>query len=313
MQAGEVLGQRLQGKSILLTGATGFVGSALVPQLLERGLKVSVFTRRPKVARAQFGERVEVLADLMQLSPAGYYGVVNLAGAPIMAGRWSRSRRELLLQSRVGTTSALLEHLRSLAVFPEVVISGSAIGFYGDTGEAPATEATPSGSGFAPQLCREWEAEARGFEHAGARLCLLRTGIVLGQGGGALAQMLPAFRLGLGGPIGQGQQWMSWIHRQDLIHLILWLLVDHTIEGPVNGTAPEPVRNADFTRALAEALGRPCWLRMPAWALKAALGQAAEELLLASNRVLPQKASSHAFGFSYPELAGALDNIVKKK
>ena len=199
-----------------------------------------------------------------------------------------------------------------MRVSPPAWVSGSAIGYYGDTGEQACDEAAPPGEGFAPELCRQWELQAGDFARRGSRLCLLRTGIVLGPDGGALARMLPAFRFGLGGPLGSGRQWMSWIHREDIVRLILWLLTDERVSGPVNATAPDSVRNRDFARALGRVLGRPAVLPAPAFMLKLLLGQAAEELLLASNRVVPGKALASAFPFRYTDLDAALAACVKK-
>lgn len=243
---------------------------------------------------------------------ADIFALVNLAGAGIMDKRWTHSRQQQIRESRLQTTNKVLDWCRKRGRFPPVVISGSAIGYYGDTGERTVDENTGPGESFAPRLCCDWELVAGDFARAGSRLCLLRTGIVLGPDGGALASMLPAFKYGLGGRLGSGEQWMSWIHREDLLRLVIWLLVDGGTCGPVNATAPAPVRNREFTRALAQALGRPAFLPVPAFVLKLVLGQAAEELLLASNRVIPAKAQSAGFSFHYPDINAALEACVKK-
>ncbi|MDO3386991.1 TIGR01777 family oxidoreductase [Gilvimarinus sp. SDUM040013] len=296
----------LRGQSVLVTGGSGFIGAELVRQLVELGALVTVQTRYPKLTRGKLPASVVVLEDLLRLNPSGYDAVVNLAGAPIMDERWSKKRQAELLASRVDTTELLLEHLRNLNKFPEVVVSGSAIGFYGDTGNSAADETAAGGEGFAAQLCRSWEASAQGFAAEGARLCLLRTGVVLANGGGALQRMLTPFKLGLGGPIGSGKQWMSWIHRNDLVRMILWLLVDGEVRGPVNAVAPEPVTNKMFTRTLAEVLNRPCFFPMPAAAVRLLFGQAGQELLLASNRVNPSVALSRQFSYQFSVLDEAL-------
>jgi uncharacterized protein (TIGR01777 family) len=189
---------------------------------------------------------------------------------------------------------------------PRVLISGSAIGYYGNTGERAADESCPAGGGFAAQLCRDWESQAQLFADRGTRVCVLRTGVVLDQGGGALASMLPAFKMAMGGPVASGEQWMSWIHRHDLVALILWLLRCDSVAGPVNAVAPQPIRNKNFTRHLAEVLHRPAFMRMPSWLLKALLGQAAQELLLNHNNVVPQVAVESGFAYRYPLLPDAL-------
>ena len=301
----------LHGKKVLLTGATGFVGLPLVARLLEFGAEITVYSRRPNVARSLWGDKVKVISDFLHLDSAGYFALINLAGAPIMGQRWSRARRDTLWQSRVAFTSTVLEYVRNLSVAPEVVVSGSAIGYYGTRTQDPVDEQSPGGEGFAAELCAEWEQVAQGFRVQGSRLCLLRTAIVLGPDGGALAQMLPAFRMGVGGPLGGGQQWMSWIHRDDLVQMILWLLRDSSVSGPVNAAAPKAIRNRDFSRTLASQLNRPCFMRMPAPILKLIWGQAGEELLLGSSNVCPAKALNRRFKYQYPELPEALKNCVK--
>ncbi len=302
----------LRGRSILVTGATGFIGTCLVERLLENGAKVSVFTRRKKVAQRLWGDAVQVFTQLSQIPACDYYGVINLAGAPIMAKRWSARRKELLLQSRVNFTQELLAQLQKVDKFPDVVISGSAIGYYGPDAKTPLDESAARGQGFAADLCARWEQAAIDGVPSGSRLCVLRTGVVLDSGGGALAQMQPPFKLGLGGPMGSGQQWMSWIHREDLVGMILWLLTDTSVSGAVNGVSPEPVTNKQFSFALAQALRRPCVFAMPKFVVKLLLGQAGEELLLGSSYIKPQIAISNGFSYRYGELGKALSDSVKK-
>ncbi|HEY7884623.1 MAG TPA: TIGR01777 family oxidoreductase [Cellvibrionaceae bacterium] len=301
----------LKGKNLLLTGGSGFIGQALCPRLLELGAELTVLTRKPERTAALLGPRVQCVAELNQLPAAGFFGVVNLAGAPIMSGRWTASRKALLHTSRVELTRHLYEALKQQAAFPEVVVSSSAIGYYGDTGEQEATEASSSGEGFAASLCRDWEQAAGDFARQGARLCLLRTGIVLGPDGGALARMRLPFLLGLGGPMGSGSQIMSWIHRDDLVEMIIWLLSDQAISGAINGTAPNPVTNRVFSQTLGRVLSRPALLPMPAFMVKLLFGQAGEELLLASNHVVPAKAVENHFAFRHPELHEALQASLK--
>ncbi len=300
----------LAGQHVLVTGGSGFIGVPLCEALVACGAKVSVLTRNRERAQQRLPAQVECVEQLQALQPETIQAVVNLAGAGIMDRRWTRAKRQTLVDSRLKITRQLLDFFADHS--PEVVVSGSAIGYYGDTGEEPCDESASSGEGFAPALCRQWEREAGDFASRGTRLCLLRTGIVLGSGGGALARMLPPFKLGLGGPLGSGQQWMSWIHREDIVRLILRLITDTTLSGPVNAVAPASVRNRDFARALGRALGRPAVLPAPAFMLKLLLGQAAEELLLASNRVTPAKAQACGFTFEYADLETALAACVKK-
>ncbi|MBU2885987.1 TIGR01777 family oxidoreductase [Gilvimarinus agarilyticus] len=296
----------LQGKNVLLSGGTGFIGRALVPELLAAGARVTVYTRNPRQAREKLPAGVLVVGDLLSLDSAGYDAVINLAGAPIMASRWTARRKAELLASRIETTELLLEHLRNHARFPSVVVSGSAVGYYGDTGDTEVTEQAAPGAGFAAQLCRLWEESAFGFKSGGARLCLLRTGIVLGPNGGALQKMLLPFKLGLGGPMGSGKQWMSWIHLDDLVAMILSLLISPAMSGPINAVAPKPVSNRCFASTLAQVLHRPSFVTMPAIAVQLLFGQAGRELLLASNRVVPAQALGQNFTFRYSDLTQAI-------
>jgi uncharacterized protein (TIGR01777 family) len=235
--------------------------------------------------------------------------VINLAGEPVAAGRWTTDRKAAMRSSRVGTTTALVAALSQLRHRPTVLVSASAIGYYGPRGDEPLTEEAASGTGFLAELCRDWEAAARAAEPLGIRVVLPRIGVVLGPGG-ALAKMLPAFRMGLGGPIGRGTQWMSWIHRDDLIELLLAVLTQD-LRGPINATAPQPVTNREFSRALGRALHRPTWARVPGLVLRILFGQMAEELLLTGQRVVPRRAEAMGFRFQYPTLEEALRGIVQ--
>lgn len=292
---------------ILVTGGTGFIGRALCAELLRGGHSLQVLSRQPdSVAMRLSLPGVSAIADLASLpADTRIDAVINLAGEPIADARWTASRRRLLEQSRIGVTRAIDALLSRLAVPPAVMISGSAIGYYGDCGEREVDEDAPAGRDYAAQLCADWEQAAAPVAARGTRVCLLRTGVVLHPDGGALARMLPVFRLGLGGRIGDGRQWMSWIHRDDVVALVLQALQDERYRGPCNATAPHPVRNGEFTRALAAAVRRPAVMPVPALALKLALGEASS-LLLGSQRVLPGKAMACGFSFRYPTLASAL-------
>ena len=289
---------------ILITGGTGFIGRRLCAQLLAQGHGVTVLTRSPgKAARPG----VQYIGRLDDLGPVD--AVVNLAGEPLTEGRWNAARKQAFLDSRLGTTRALLAWMRTLPTPPQALVSGSAIGYYGPRDATALDENAPAGDDFAATLCQQWEAEALTAESFGVRTCVLRTGIVLDRDGGALARMLPPFRLGLGGPMGDGSQWMSWIHRDDLVGMILWLLAEQTARGAYNGTAPAALSNAAFARTLATALGRPALLTTPAFALKLAFGEMAG-LLLTGQNVQPVHALAEGFVFQFPSLPAALQAIV---
>ncbi len=302
---------------IVVAGGTGFIGRPLCQRLVELGHAVTVLTRDPATARARLAPPVSVIGWQGSRGATGELMtalgnaevVINLAGAPIAQGRWTEQTKDRLRRSREGTTSALVAALAQLRARPVLLISASAIGYYGPRQDEPLREDAPSGAGFLASLCREWEAAARAAERLGVRVVLPRIGVVLGKNGGALARMLPVFRLGLGGPLGNGTQWLSWIHLDDLIELLLFLL-DQAVGGPVNATAPHPVTNEEFSRVLGQTLERPVWLRTPAFVLKLLLGQMAEELLLTGQRVLPARAEAMGFRFRYPTLSEALHAIL---
>ncbi len=292
---------------ILLTGGTGFIGRALCPQLMQAGHELTVLTRNPGNAAAAL-QGVPAITALQQLGPVD--AVVNLAGEPLAEGRWTERRKQEFRTSRIGTTRALVEWMQAQAQPPRVLISGSAIGYYGPReGDAALDETSAAGADFSAQLCRDWESEALRAEALGVRVCLLRTGIVLGQDGGALAKMLPPFKLGAGGPMGDGEQWMSWIHRDDLVGLIQWLLEHEQARGAYNGTAPAPVTNREFAQRLGKALNRPALITTPAFALKLLFGEMST-LLLTGQRVLPAQALALGFVFSHPELGAALRDLL---
>jgi uncharacterized protein len=295
---------------ILITGATGFIGRTLCHELRLQGHQLTVLARQPERVAALCGPDIATFRSLTEWSPELHFdAVINLAGEPIMARRWSAARKQVLWDSRVTLTAQLVERMAAARSKPAVLISGSAIGIYGDQGDTELDETSPCGCGFSAELCLAWEQAAGKAEPLGVRVCLLRTGLVIGNNGGFLAQMLPPFKLGLGGRIGDGRQWMSWIHLVDHVTLTRFLLEAPEARGAFNATAPQPVTNAEFTRQLAQALHRPAVLPLPAWLLKLGAGEMAE-LLLGSQRVLPRKAVASGFEFAYPNLEPALREVL---
>lgn len=293
---------------LLITGGTGFIGQALCPALVQAGHQVSVLTRDlRRAARRLPGMTVVDTLDGLQAD-----AVINLAGEPLAAGRWTDARKQRFRASRLGITGQLHAWIAQQPAErrPAVLISGSAVGYYGERGDSVLTEADHPGDDFSAQLCRDWEAEAAKIGALGPRVSWVRTGIVLDRDGGALARMLPAFRFGGGGPFGDGRHWMSWIHRADMAALLLWLL-EHGQAGAYNATAPTPVTNAEFARTLAHVLHRPALLALPASLLRLGFGEMAE-LLLVSQRVLPQRALDAGFRFQYVHLEAALRAILQR-
>jgi uncharacterized protein (TIGR01777 family) len=297
---------------ILITGGSGFLGTHLSASLVAGGHQVTVLTRqsnrtaRPGVAFVAWDPAGPAAA----LTPAlaGADAIVNLAGDSIAAGRWTAAKKQRLRDSRIETTAKLVTAAREAATPPRVWINGSAIGYYGSRGDDRLTEASAPGSDFLARLAVDWEQSAAGAG-AFARLVLIRTGIVLDAHEGALAKLLPPFKLFVGGPIGSGAQYMSWIHRDDWVSMAVWALTND-VSGPFNATAPGPVTNKEFSRALGRALGRPSILPAPAFAMRILLGEMADALLLSSQRVYPERAEAQGFRFGYRDLDGALGSIV---
>ena len=291
---------------LALTGATGFVGRHVIRLAVRRGYEVVAFTRHPS---QPVGDCIETRGFSTDETPdlRGCCAVIHLAGENV-AGLWTREKMTRIRDSRVLGTRRIVEAMRASRKPPDVLVSASAVGFYGDSGDADITEHSPSGAGFLAETCRAWETEAVA---AGSfcRVVHARIGVVLGRRGGALRMMMPAFRLGLGARLGHGQQWFSWIHAEDLAALLLFAVGNLDVHGPMNATAPWPVRNADFTRTLARALRRPAFLAVPAFALRLLLRDFSRELL-DSKRVLPGVATGHGFGFQFPELESALRDLT---
>jgi uncharacterized protein len=291
---------------VLVTGGTGFIGRRLIEALAGAGHEVIVLVRDPTKA-ATLRPPFRVVTHLDQIaSDTAIDAVVNLAGEPTAGGLWTRARRRRILGSRLRVTQAVLRLIRRLEHRPAVLISGSAIGWYGAWGDETLTEFDGGKRCFSHRLCESWECAARKAEWLGVRVVRLRIGLVLGTEGGMLGRMLMPFEFGLGGPLGSGKQWMSWIERDDLVRLIAHIIAVPKYAGAVNATAPLPVTNADFARELGRALRRPALLRMPAFLLHRLGGDFADELLLTGQRVLPDKADAHGFKFRHETLESAL-------
>ena len=294
---------------VLISGSSGLLGSALVQNLGVDGYEITRLMRRHTSAAGQIAW--DFAQPLAPQSVSGFDAVIHLAGESI-ASRWTEPKKKAIRDSRVLGTRHLAEALARAATPPRVFISASAIGFYGDRGDEILREESASGgSGFLPEVCREWEAAAEPAVNAGIRTVFLRTGIVLSAKGGALKQMLLPFRLGLGGRIGTGRQWMSWIDLQDEIGAIRHILVNESLSGPVNSVSPNPVTNAEFTKTLASVLSRPAIFPMPAFAAHLVFGQMGDELLLGSQRVEPAKLTASGYQFRKPNLQGSLEGILR--
>lgn len=297
---------------VAVTGATGGIGSALVPALLERGDRVIALVRSPprRSLPAEVEQR-EWDATFKVAPLAGADAVVHLAGTPVGTRRWTAGRKRQIELSRILGTRSVVNGIRA-ASGVRVLVSASGIDYHGDTGEAVVDEDVPPGEGFLSDLARRWEREAMAARELGARVVLLRTGLVLARGEGTLARMEPIFRIGLGGRLGSGRQWVPWIHRDDEIGLILHALDRDELEGPLIAAAPEPVRNRDFARALGAAMGRPALLWAPAPLLRLALGEMATAVL-SSHRVHPARALATGYAFRFPDLRSALADLYDAK
>ncbi len=296
---------------ILVTGSTGLVGTALVNELLRGGQTVCRLVR-PETPAGGGGipVRWNPATGALEGSAAGAEAVVHLAGASIASGRWNAERKALLRASRVETTQQLVASLSGLQPAPKVLISAAAIGYYGNRGDEVLTEESAPGNDFLATLAKDWEAEAVKAEALGMRVVRLRFGVILAKHGGALERMLLPFRLGAGGRLGTGKQWMSWLSLAEAAAIIRFALENDAVRGAVNAVAPQPVRNAEFTKALASALRRPAIFPAPAFALRMALGEMADSLLLSSQRVAPKKLQQLGYRFVHPELAGALAAVL---
>lgn len=293
---------------VTVTGSSGLIGSALVRSLRGDGHEVLRLVRhepsRPDEARWSPPD-----GCIERSAVDGADAVVHLAGAGVGDRPWTKAYKRRIRDSRLDGTRTLAEAIAAADRHPPVLVCGSAIGFYGDTGDREADEKSPMGRGFLAELVRDWEAAAKPAREAGVRVVHPRTGVILARGGGLLGRTLPLFRLGLGGKLGDGRQWTSWITLDDQI-AALRFLIDHELAGPVNLTAPRPVTNEEYTRALGRALRRPTPLTVPRFALRAALGGFADEGPLISQRVLPRRLENAGFRFAHPDLGAALENVL---
>ena len=296
---------------ITLTGATGFIGSRLTERWIGEGHELHVLARRrgklpPEVRFWEWAQPTE--SDPPPESLNGSDAVVNLAGEPV-AQRWNEDVKQRIKESRVAGTNRLVKAISTLERKPQVLVSGSAVGYYGSRGDEVLTEESAQGQGFLAEVCQQWEAQARQATELGLRVVCLRTGIVLGTESGALPQMLTPFRLGVGGKLGSGKQWMPWIHIDDIVGLFDLALKSERLKGAVNGCAPNPVTNEDFSKELGAALHRPALISVPEFSLKLLFGEMAQ-VVLASDRALPKAALAAGYQFRFPLLSSALSQLL---
>jgi uncharacterized protein (TIGR01777 family) len=295
---------------VLITGATGLIGSALQKSLRDDGHELLLASRSsPKDESWVQWDYDNGFAAPHQLE--GIDAIVHLAGESVSGLRWSEEKKRLIRDSRVLGTRDVVDTVSNLTTRPRVLVCASAIGFYGDRGDDELVETSPPGKTFLAEVCREWESEARRAEDSGIRTVILRTGIVLSKDGGALGTMLMPFKLGLGGVVGSGKQWMSWISLDDHVSVIKYALENENIRGAVNSASPEPVTNQEFTTVLGEVLYRPTFIPVPEFAVHLAFGEMGDALLLDSTRVIPKRLSEAGFHFKYPELKKALQHAVE--
>jgi uncharacterized protein len=305
---------------VAITGATGFVGSRLVERLQAEGHEVVALSRNATKATQVFPKSAFPQVTVVAYTPtasgdwqqaiAGCDAVVNLAGEPLAEQRWTPAHKQRVMDSRQFGTQKIVEAIAQANPKPQVLVNASAIGYYGTSETATFDETSAPGDGFLAEVCQQWEAAAAPVQDLGVRLVVLRIGIVLGMGG-AIAKMLPPFKLFAGGPIGTGRQWFSWIHREDLVSLILRAIRDRGLSGTFNATAPHPVRMADFCQQLGAALNRPSWLPVPALALEVLLGDGAQ-VVLEGQEVCPQRVLATGFQYQYPEVKGAISQVLSE-
>jgi uncharacterized protein len=299
---------------IVIAGGTGFLGQPLARALAADGCEVVVLTRRPAAPPATRGARFVLWhpdgGGAWAAEIDGSDAIINLAGESIAARRWSNAQKQRILDSRIQATRSLAEAIRSSARPPLTFVSGSAVGYYGPLGDEIVTETNPAGSDFLANVCARWESEAVRGSGPSTRVTTIRTGLVIERDGGALPRMTLPFRLGVGGPLGSGRQYVPWIHREDWVALVRWAIDTPAASGPINATAPHPVTNTEFSRALGRALRRPAFMTAPAFVLRLALGEMADALLLSGQRAIPERAEHLGFRFRYTRVDEALGAIL---
>lgn len=294
---------------ILITGATGIIGRTLTKKLLKEGYSVSILTRNKAHADSIFSHQVTSYQSLQDIDYQTHFnGIINLAGEPIAGKRWTREQKQKLCISRWAITEQLSQWINNAKQPPSVLISGSAIGYYGSQGSNVITEQTPPHSGFTHNLCISWEKLAKQAESPQTRVCYIRTGIVLASDAGAMSKLLPLFRYGFGAIIASGQQYMSWIHLNDMVEALYFLLTQPKLHGAFNLCAPQPVTNREFSKTLADILHRPCLFSIPAWLLKIIMGESAS-IITDSQRAMPANLLQANFSFSYPYIYQAIQDI----
>lgn len=303
---------------VVLAGATGFIGRSLISRLVENQHEVILLTRSPEKFSGSWGDSVRPVlwngrsAGIWQDCVEGAEGVINLCGESVAGKKWTPEQKNKIVSSRIESTRAIVLAIHNARVKPAVLVNASAVGYYGwDTSDREITEEEPSGTGFLAETCAAWESEALRAAGPGVRVCLARIGIVLEKDGGALQKMLPPFRFFIGGPLGSGKQWFPWIHREDVVGMLLMALKDSRVEGPFNVCAPQAVTLGNFAAVLGKVLRRPSFFPVPGFVLKLMLGEMAV-LLLNGQNTIPRKMRSWGYSFRYPELESALGNILAK-
>lgn len=300
---------------VFFTGGSGFIGRNLITALINRGDQVTTISRHPEATKKLLGDSVKIISGdpsqsgNWQQEAGGSDAIINLCGAPILDKKWNAQRKQLLIDSRTQPTKRLVEALKQTGARAKVLISGSAMSYYGSHGDEELTESAENGDDFSAQLCRLWEDEANKAINLGVRVVNLRTSDVLGRGGGVLAKMIPPFKFFVGGPFGSGRQFISWIHIDDYINIVLKILADEEISGPINMATPKPVTNREFAKTLAGVLKRPSWLPLPGFILKLLFGEGAV-LLLEGEKLMPSKMLDKGYKFKFAELEPALRDLI---
>jgi uncharacterized protein (TIGR01777 family) len=299
---------------VIITGATGFIGRALTKELAQGDYEIVALSRNPQI-KSELNKISYIEWDAK--NPNGWtdyldgaYAIVNLAGENISAGRWTKKRKQTILQSRLNAGKAVVEAVKRVKRKPKVLVQASAIGYYGSREDEILEESSAPGSGYLPEVAQKWEFSTKEVESLGVRHVTIRTGIVLGKSGGALPRLIQPFHFFVGGPLGNGKQWFSWIHLEDEIKAIRFLMKNENLNGAFNLTAPAPLVMKDFCKILGRVMHRPCWLKVPGFALRLIMGEMAEALLLTGQRVQPKRLLEAGYKFSYPEAESALSQIL---